>query len=222
AYHNTVTVDDLDQMQRVSKFLWLPWLRGRVRTFSSSPAGWFAYWQGEHDGYQRCQPAVHHRRGIVRLGAEHWLILDALHSQGPHRYRLHWLFADRPHTWDAERGRLTLTFPEGEYAVQLTALTASATASLVRADACSPRGWRAPYYGVREPALSVAMTTTSDAVCFVTVFGPEPCQVEGDAPAFCLTTASWRVSIRLQPHPDASVLTEARVCGAYTDCIRIA
>ncbi len=58
AYHNTVTVDDLDQMERVAKFLWLPWLRSGYAPAQRSPGGGLAYWEGEHDGYQRCQPPV--------------------------------------------------------------------------------------------------------------------------------------------------------------------
>lgn len=222
AYHNTVMVDDMDQMERVSKFLWLPWLRGRVHTFPPSPAGWFTYWQGEHDGYQRCQPAVRHRRGIVRLGEHHWLVLDALSSRGMHHYRLHWLFPDRPYCWDADQGTLTLAFLEGSYYMQCATLEGDAIASLVRADALSPRGWQAAYYGAREPALSVAMTTTGDTVCFWTVFGPEPCRVAGDSTAFCITTAHWQACLRLQPDAGASVLVAARVRGVYADSIRIA
>jgi len=33
-YHNTVTVDGYDQMERAGKFLWLPWLKSR-KTFNT-------------------------------------------------------------------------------------------------------------------------------------------------------------------------------------------
>ncbi|HWO00915.1 MAG TPA: heparinase II/III family protein, partial [Blastocatellia bacterium] len=36
-YHNTVTAGGRDQMERVGKFLWLPWSRGRVRAYKRSP-----------------------------------------------------------------------------------------------------------------------------------------------------------------------------------------
>ena len=221
AYHNTVTVDDLDQMQRVSPFLWLPWSRGRVRTAQRSPEGQLAYWEGEHDGYQRCRPQVCHRRGILRLGDEHWLVLDALHSRGKYRYRLHWLLPDVPHEWDAEQGRLTLNLSGCPYQVQLAASSDCGSHSLVRADAHSPRGWRAPYYSYREPALSVDMIRTTDAVCFWTLFGPAPYRAEMHTAALCIMTDRWQACVNLRRDSRTALLAEASISGAPTDILRI-
>src|SRR6185295_1535155 len=87
AFHNTVTADDLDQMDRAGKFLWLPWLRGRVRCVERSVEGHLAYFEGEHDGYRRLKSPVTHRRAILRLPEGSWLVLDRLTSEGDHGYR---------------------------------------------------------------------------------------------------------------------------------------
>jgi asparagine synthase (glutamine-hydrolysing) len=47
AVHNTVTVDQLDQMKMVSRFTWTNWARGKALKHDKH------LWQGEHDGYKR-------------------------------------------------------------------------------------------------------------------------------------------------------------------------
>jgi asparagine synthase (glutamine-hydrolysing) len=220
-YHNTVTVDGRDQMERTGTFLWFPWLRSWAHTHQQSPDGWFTYWQGAHNGYQRCQPPVHHRRGIVRLGDDHWLVLDALSSWGKHCYRLHWLFPDVPYVWEEGSGHLALDLPGSLYHVQLATLADQSTPSLIRADPDSPRGWRATYYNYREPALSLDMTKVADTVCFWTLFGPEKCQVEVEATTLHITTEGWHASVRLQLNTGEVLMTEAHVRGIISGNLRV-
>src|SRR5205807_710617 len=108
-------------------------------------------------------PPVTHRRGILMLGNESWLVLDYLESSGPHSYRLHWLLQDAPYEWDSS-GRLTLSTCAGPYFVRLAPSCGAAGYSLVRADESTPRGWWAPYYYDRKPALSLALTCQASSV----------------------------------------------------------
>ena len=174
AYHNTVTVDGLDQMDRVGKFLWLPWLKSRVIRFDHSNGESHTQWEGEHDGYMRLKEPLSHRRAILQLPDEKWVILDKLQSTGKHSYRLHWLLMDVPFDWDEKRGLLVLHTAAGPFSVQVGVLTegCEASPSLVRADASSARGWHSPYYNYREPALSLALSVESTSCCFRTVFSP--------------------------------------------------
>ncbi len=197
AYHNTVTVDGLDQMDRAGKFLWLPWLRSRVRCHERSEEGHLAYWEGEHNGYKRLREPAGHRRGVLRLGDGMWLILDALWSRGSHDYKLHWLFPDVPYSWEEAAGRLALSTPVGPYYAQMTTLQGGGARSLVRADACSPRGWRAPYYNYREPALSVDLAARGSALIFWTLLGPEPCSVSVQGEEMTLEAERWMGTVRL-------------------------
>ena len=67
-YHNTVTVDSAQPMDRASRFLWLPWETGTLRNSVRSPQHQFAALVGERDGYQRLTPPVTHKRCVLRLG----------------------------------------------------------------------------------------------------------------------------------------------------------
>jgi asparagine synthase (glutamine-hydrolysing) len=214
-YHNTVTVDGLDQMERVSRFLWLPWVRGRVLRTQRSSDHQLAYWEGEHDGYQRLRPSVRHRRGILRLGDDYWLVLDALQSSGEHRYRLHWLLSDLMYVWDEKAGHVELLTPVGVYHLQTGTMSRTGTYSLVRADAHSARGWRAPSYGSREPALSVALVVHARTIIFWTLFGPAVCRLSLQPAAFWIEADCWQVQVQFQTGTKGPLISCISAVGAF-------
>jgi asparagine synthase (glutamine-hydrolysing) len=181
AVHNTVSVDGMDQMERVGRFLWLPWLRGRLITFQRfKPA--LALLEAEHDGYERLKDPVTYRRAIVQIGADSWLVVDALASdRAAHEYRLHWLLADAPNEFNHLDNRLVLRTHAGNYDVQVGTVFGEATCSLVRADEQTGRGWSSPFYYHREPALSLAVVQQAKSTQFWTLFSPQKWHVEVDA-----------------------------------------
>ncbi len=171
AFHNTVTVDDCDQMDRAGRFLWLPWLSGEQTPTTNSADGHLTYWEGTHDGYRRLTSPVNYRRGILRIGSEHWLIVDSLAGNAAHSYRLHWLLLDAPYVFDEDRQHIRLQTGAGPYDVCLASV-AETNVSCVRADPDGPRGWYAPCYGDRQPALSLACVAEAQTVLFWTLLGP--------------------------------------------------
>ncbi|HLF84875.1 MAG TPA: alginate lyase family protein, partial [Blastocatellia bacterium] len=220
AYHNTVTVDDADQMERAGKFLWLPWLHGRVRCNKRSLAGHLAYWEGEHDGYERLKSPVSHRRGVLRIGEESWLILDRLTSRERHRYRLHWLLPDLPFAWDEGRGRLTLRTPVGDYVATMMSMGGD-TFSLVRADETSPRGWRAPYYNDREPALSLAAEARAASHWFLTLFAPAPYEIFVRSSEATVSASSLTANLRFSTGDDSALLRLVSLSGTAPDNLEL-
>lgn len=195
ACHNTVSVDDACQMERLGRFLWLPWARGRVRLRATSSGRQLAYWEGEHDGYERLDDPVRHRRAIVRIGIEHWLILDDVRGRAPHRFRLQWLLPDVPHQLAA--GLLSLETPAGPFEVRAGNLNGPADRSLVRADPDGPRGWRSAYYMQREPALSLAIEHQGTAARFWTLLGPPIMSPTMDESVIHIDAAGWIARIVL-------------------------
>lgn len=171
AFHNTVSVDGADQMDRCGRFLWLPWIRGTVGYRTTSHGGRLSYWEGACRVAGSAASPVNQRRGILRLGAEHWCVIDRLDGIKQHRYRLHWLLRDFKYVWSNRELRVTLQTDLGPFSVHL-ASTVPVIADLVRADPHSARGWRADHYFRREPALSVSMVAEAESVWFYTAFGP--------------------------------------------------
>lgn len=221
AYHNTVTVDDLDQMNRVGKFLWLPWLCSRIFQYNQSYREHRTYWEGEHDGYERLKAPVTHRRGVLRLGDDYWLVLDALLSEERHSYRLHWLFADLPYEWDGAAGDLRLHTAAGPYYIRMATASGIGAYSLVRADQDSARGWWAPYYYDRQPALSVDLVAEAPALCFWTLLGPAPVRVTAEGVTLHLETEQWQGSVTMRADRRRSLVASISIAGALEDQLEV-
>ncbi len=222
AYHNTITVDGRDQMERVRKFLWLPWATGSVRAQKESPAGDLAYWEGEHNGYARLDVPAVHRRAILRFG-EHWLVLDRVTSAGEHDYRLHWLLTDTPYDRNDGNTRVTLKTPAGSYFVGVGSTANKSECSIVRGDESGPRGWCAPYYNYREPALSVALVVRERSVWLWTAFGPAPTRVTPADDGFKVQADEWQATIGLLPGGNHEPLVNSIVIdGAVQDYLEVA
>jgi hypothetical protein len=218
--HNTVSVDGLDQMERAGRFLWLPWARGSVKRNVRSQGGKLAYFEGRHDGYERLSAPVTHRRAILQLGNEHWLVVDHLESEAEHAHRLHWLLCDVPNEWDESTGTIRLRTMAGEYQVQAKTLTGAASSSLVRAVRDSARGWRARFYGDRESALSLALEQRARHTRFCSFFGPTPTQVSFSVGRIMVETELSRFEIGLGVGT-GSLVREARMDGTLEDLLQI-
>jgi asparagine synthase (glutamine-hydrolysing) len=173
--HNTVTVDGKDQMTLVSRFTWTNWSKGKVLRHTEK------LWQGEHDGYK----PVAHRRTVMALEDDRWLVIDDLVGHKPHHYALHWLLDDSG-VQERRRGAMT-TLPahglllqplddkpsDSKILIQVGMLEGRGDFSVVRADPGSTRGWRSRYYGHREPAISLMLEAHQPQVAFWTFFGFE-------------------------------------------------
>ena len=194
SFHNTVSVDGLAQMEMAGKFLWLPWVRGRMNPSDSkfniqhsteeriedqrpklNPQSAIRNPQSfecEHDGYQRLKSPVSYQRSVLRLEEECWIVFDRLRSRGKHDYRLHWLLMDAPYSWNSREGKLRLETLKGNFFVQMLSSVSEKKCSFVRADENSPRGWQSLYYNHRQPALSIDQIANAESLTFATVFCP--------------------------------------------------
>jgi asparagine synthase (glutamine-hydrolysing) len=168
--HNTVTVDHRDQMKMLTRFTWTNWSHGKVSRHDQN------IWQGEHDGYKRLSDPVHHRRTVLSLSEDRWLIVDHLTAQQAHHHTLHWLLNDFP--FEQRNCSVILAVDSNRYSAQFGVREGNADLSIVRADPHSRRGWRSQYYGEKEPAISVMLETDQASVTFWSFFGFESDLIE--------------------------------------------
>lgn len=173
-FHNAVSVDSLDQMERVGKFLWLPWVRTVPGSFKFAERDGLIHLECGHDGYERAGDPVRYTRGILGLGSDTWIVIDRLCGRATHDYRIHWLFS-HSETLLTDNGRnLRLLYPEGDYFAAMRCIGGPLRTSLVSADPVTGRGWRSPSYGSLSPALSWAGVTNTMEAIFITALGPGP------------------------------------------------
>ncbi len=170
AVHNTVTVDYLDQMKMLTRFTWTKWSHGKALRHDENT------WQGEHDGYKRLADPVTHKRIVMSLGEDRWLIVDHLNAEKQHQYSLHWLLNDFP--FEQQENYLLVSVDTWKYKAQFGLLQGNGNFSIVRADPNSTRGWRSQYYGEKEPAISVMLATDQAQAVFWSFFGFESDEVQ--------------------------------------------
>jgi hypothetical protein len=167
--HNTVTVDDLDQMIHAGKFLYLDWAQAKVVEQGGARLA------AEHDGYRRL--GVIHRRTLTAI-ENGWLIEDELRASHGRSvaYRLHWLLPDWEYELQESSSLIRLRSPFGRITLQIRAqeTTGDSSAgdqqlSLIRGghliSGAGPAipicGWVSPTYGVKLPALSLVLEVES-------------------------------------------------------------
>jgi len=213
--HNTVMVDKQEQMTEAGRFTWVDWARGRRRFLAHGES--LQYWEGEHNGYRRLPDPIVHRRAVLQVGSEHWLVVDRLSGSTPHEYRLHWLIADFPYTWSEQDGRLSIDTPSGCFAVTMASHHAEIDLSLVRADPHSTAGWRSLYYDHKTPALSVSATAATTTATFVTFFGPSG-HLSFHDESIRLKTGAWTADILIGQE---KLVQSVSVSGSWTEAIQL-
>jgi hypothetical protein len=179
--HNTVTVNDREQMTRAGRFLYLDWALAGI-TENESNEGLQRVVARQH-GYKSL--GIVHQRTVTAGKGDFWTIEDEMKGKGEDRrirqFRLHWLLPD----WDwmlnhnESRIELSLKSPYGWVMLAVTASLEKAKVTLVRAGeriqgegSISPiMGWYSPAYAYKEPALSFAVEASgAGTVNFVTEF----------------------------------------------------
>ncbi len=165
--HNTITVNDADQMTHAGKFLWLDWAQARLVKAGLVEEGGFSKISAEHNGYKDL--GILHRRSISPQSDGSWIIEDQLlpsklnqKLDRNYSFRLHWLLCDSPFEW--EPGVLTLFSKKGIITIQIICEKPISQYQLVRSGELqagdgkiSPTwGWASTVYGMKEPALSLS------------------------------------------------------------------
>jgi Heparinase II/III-like protein len=85
-FHATVCVDERDQSEPGGPFLWSSHARTRVALIELERGVVVA----EHDGYERLDDPVRHRRAVIALGDGLVAVYDRLEAQSRHSYAQSW------------------------------------------------------------------------------------------------------------------------------------
>lgn len=184
--HNTVTVKGRDQMRRAGRFLYLDWVNAYRRGLPAGESGELQRVRGRYRG-----GGYRHTRIVSVFEDDRWQVVDELlplrmfGQNKPLTARLHWLLPD----WEWK-----IVKSESKFVIRLLSLNGWVTIgiasrpsvtkdelqiSLVRAGelllGSAPsdptRGWTSPTYGVKIPALSLAIIAESPGeIVFSTEF----------------------------------------------------
>jgi hypothetical protein len=174
AVHNTLSINDQEQMRRTGRFLYLDWAQAeRVEGEQNADGSWrrLVAW---HAGYRRL--GAWHQRSVSALQNGNWQVEDTLLPINPKptrlasqlKIRLHWLLPDWP--WELAGSTLQVLSPVGKVGVTVgvtdtgqtlepTICLARAGQNLLDAQPVPPTwGWVSPTYSMKQPALSFSAT----------------------------------------------------------------
>jgi hypothetical protein len=178
--HNTVTVDDRDQMTRASRYLYVDWANAFAKTEIAADETVLRRVTAHHTGYRRL--GVEHYRTVSVFSDERWQVEDRLTSRyhDLHAVRLHWLVPDWK--WESEERDsgigIRLKSPEGWVTLNVSCnapvqMCVARGGNLVygQGEVEPFDGWFSPTYDQKFPALSFAFNVESKLpVTFTTEF----------------------------------------------------
>lgn len=188
--HNTVTVDQLDQMERASRFLWLPWAKGQQDAYRKSNDGRLTYWQGRCDGYRRLADPVDHIRAILLIDEDAVVVVDRLVGKREHVYQLHWRFYDHEAQRRKDNQFVQFQTAAGRYCCQIVC-DVECEARYEYASSESSSGWRASWYQAKAPAHWINVESKASALTFCTVFSSKEIDIRLKNDSLYLETSGW-------------------------------
>lgn len=214
-FHNVLHIAGKNQMQRVNRFLWLPWLQGSFSQIYLSPGGLIKYWYGEHDGYQK-QTVKKLTRALILIDNQHWFIIDTANSDRVQPYELHYLLHDCPYEFDENKKQLMLKTSQGKYWIGISSPSTHVTSKLIRALETSADGWQSPYYHYKTPAISIRFSHRDKNTFFVSTFSEMPFEVKFNTNIISAQAndASWYLEIQVT---DTGRVLEIMLKGSLTD-----
>lgn len=159
--HNTIIIDDQNQMTKAGKFLWLDWANAEIKEFDPGKNRVTA----SQDGYRK-MGIMHERKIKLDLVANRIVIEDSFEMNrsrnGNHTVCLNWLLPDWP--WKMDQNGLTLQAPFGEVRISLSNsanltpnvdLVKAGKSLLLKRTENPILGWYSATYLNKMPALSL-------------------------------------------------------------------
>jgi hypothetical protein len=154
--HNTLAVDDLDQVEYGGPFLWLAGLDSKLETCRVGATYDVQEWQAQHDGYRRLpDPVTHHRRVALDTQSRRVSIEDWIGANGPHNVTLSYHLGP---TITATLGQTTALLQwsvAGQIRSGQINLPPALNWTLHCGETNPPLGWYSRGFGHREPAVTL-------------------------------------------------------------------
>ncbi len=106
AAHNTLVIDEKSQSEPGGKFSWKTRADSKVHSWIGEER--FNFFEGSHDGYERLDEPATHKRSILYLKNDYWIMRDHVETFGTHEYALNFHFNKEmnPAIEDTESGVL--------------------------------------------------------------------------------------------------------------------
>ena len=161
--HNTVSIDGRDQAEQRGTFHWKTELTAQAAKEFTLPG--LDYVEGEHGGYRRMPQGVTHRRRILHVPPESWIVVDDFRGSGEHRFDFHYHLAPGVEISRLERDEsgVVAGAEQAGLLLRLVADRPVASADLIRGETAPIGGWASRGYGGKRPCCTLRTTITGPA-----------------------------------------------------------
>ena len=162
--HNTVMINEKNQMYRAGRFLWLDWAQSKIVDQRDNLIC------AEHYGYRKLRAV--HQRTLKRISTQKWEIVDLVFSpylsKDEYKIDLHWLLPNWPPRFTGNI--CLLSAPFGSVMLDISSEIKTITSKFTFYKKGRPisgngqeeplLGWFSPTYGLKIPALSIRYSVT--------------------------------------------------------------
>lgn len=166
--HNTVTIDGRDQAEPGGTFRWKTKIRSRLQRFAESG---IEYLEAEHDGYTRAANGIVHRRRLIYIPSEYWIVIDDFRGSGEHTFDFNFHFGTIVAPSALEQDDRGVVMCSKELGLLGLFTSQPSTATMVQGQSSPIEGWISHGYGEKESAsvlhVSFAGPTSSAAMTFL-------------------------------------------------------
>jgi len=169
--HNTIVVDNQDSSELADEWMFKTKAKSTLNCWSTTEK--FDYVDGSHDGYQRLNDPVTHRRRICFIKPYFWLILDELTAGANHIYDQY--FHLGPDSELIDSGELTVTakYKNGAGIVIKPLLIDGVKIEYFKGNTDPIQGWVSYDYAVKVPTNVIKYSKQNNkTTCFTTLLVP--------------------------------------------------
>jgi hypothetical protein len=146
ASHNTIMVNQKDQMRKGTRFIWLDWTAAKLIRFSKGES--FQFFEGEHDGYS---PLIH-RRAVLNDN-DVWIVIDDIVGEfkgKEYEISQQWLLGTKE-LLKINNNHFKLNTESGiSYSIRF--IDQVKETEVYYGDLDKVRGWASTHYGKKAPA----------------------------------------------------------------------
>jgi hypothetical protein len=199
AAHNTIAIDNCDQACATDWFKWeeLP----RVNLEKSLSQFGLDYAVGSHTGYSRLAKPVNHRRHVIFLKSEYWLVSDELSGTGEHQIESFFHFAPGVSLSLSDNGCVAT---RGNKRFLVLPIAPGTRFRVAKGEESPIQGWYSRDYGHREPASVLIGRTQADMpvrlhwLLWPLAGEPEFQRLSADGPSFMVRSELWTDYVLLE------------------------
>jgi hypothetical protein len=172
--HNTVVIDGLDQAEHLKPYDQFGWEK-KADAYNTK---WYStkkydFVGGYHDGYKRLHQPVRHKRYILFVKPEYWIITDFLMGEGKHNVEILYHFSPGEVFLDKDKKSVKTNYKNESNILVIPSDGGNIKAQIIEGNIKPIQGWVSYNYGdkVKVPTLSYSKVSNIPLI-FTTVLYP--------------------------------------------------